>query len=405
VAGFLYPNEGVIEWDLLIVVYPFITGLVAGAFIVSSLYHVFGLTSLRPVARFSLITALAFLLVTPLPLLLHLGRLERAFEMFLTPNLTSAMSAFGYIWLFYLILLLVEVWLVFRPDIVQYAKSSEGLKKTIYSILCLGVYDISEESIAIDKKLIRILAFIGIPAAFLLHGYVGFIFGAVKANPWWSTPLMPIIFLVSAVVSGIALLIVLYVLAMKARKTPLLHDTLRSLALWLGGFLTLALTLESLEVVTMLYESEESWGIIRQLITQKIAITYFGVQFGMGALLPLLLLGSAELIRFNEPVKTVLRFLAAGFVLIGVFAMRWNVVIGGQLISKSLRGFTSYSPTIFGEGGVLIAGGLMLLPFVILAIIVYLIPPWQEEVKFTQPRKPGLSGMSTLNKATEEVGQ
>jgi hypothetical protein len=47
----------------------------------------------------------------------------------------------------------------------------------------------------------------------------------------------------------------------------------------------------------------------------------------------------------------------------------------------------------------------MLLPFVILAIIVYLIPPWQEEVKFTQPRKPGLSGMSTLNKATEEVGQ
>src|SRR4030065_2579302 len=103
-TGFIFPNEGVIEWDLLIVIYPYITGLVAGAFVVSSLYHVFGLTRLKPVARVSLITALAFLLVTPLPLVVHLGRPERALEVFLTPNLTSAMSALGYIWFFYLII-------------------------------------------------------------------------------------------------------------------------------------------------------------------------------------------------------------------------------------------------------------------------------------------------------------
>ena len=105
--GFVYPNEGVVEWDLLIVVYPYITGLVAGAFIVSSLYHVFGLRTFKPVARFSLVMALAFLLVSPLPLLVHLGRPERALEMFLTPNLASAMSAFGYIWLLYLLLVLL----------------------------------------------------------------------------------------------------------------------------------------------------------------------------------------------------------------------------------------------------------------------------------------------------------
>ena len=132
-TGFLFPNEGIIEWDLLIVIYPYITGLVAGAFIVSSLYHVFGITSLKPVARFSLITALAFLLVTPMPLAIHLGRPERALEMFLTPNLNSAMSAFGYIWFFYLLIVLAEVWFVFRPDIVKYVHSSEGLKNTIYS--------------------------------------------------------------------------------------------------------------------------------------------------------------------------------------------------------------------------------------------------------------------------------
>jgi Ni/Fe-hydrogenase subunit HybB-like protein len=340
------------------------------------------MNSLKPVARFSLVTALAFLLVSPLPLLIHLGRPERALEMFLTPNLASAMSAFGYIWLLYLLLVLAEVWLVFRPDIVRYAGSSDGIKKTIYSILALGVYDISEKSLAIDKKLIRALALIGIPAAFLLHGYVGFIFGAVKANPWWSTPLMPVIFLLSAIVSGKALLIVMYVIVTKIRKVPLDYGCLRSLALWLGGFLSLSVVLEGLEVFTMLYESEESWGIISQLITQQIALSYFGIQFILGAIVPFLVLWSLEIIKFDESTKTFLRFLSATLILIGVFAMRWNVVIGGQLLSKSLRGFISYSPPLFGLEGILVATAFMILPFIIIVVIVYFIPPWQEE-----PRK------------------
>jgi Ni/Fe-hydrogenase subunit HybB-like protein len=307
--------------------------------------------------------------------------------MFLTPNLTSAMSAFGYIWFIYLLLVLGEVWLVFRRDIVRYAGSSEGTMKSIYSALALGVYDISEESLAIDKKLIKILAFIGIPAAFLLHGYVGFIFGAVKANPWWSTPLMPIIFLMSATVSGIALLIVLYVIVMKIRKAPLDHDCLRSLALWLVGFLSVNVVLEGLEVFTMLYESEESWGIISQLITQKIGLSYFGIQFIFGSLLPLFVLGSVEIIKLGAREKTALRFLASIFVLIGVFAMRWNVVIGGQLISKSLRGFTSYSPPLLGIDGIVVSTVLMVIPFIILAVLTYLLPPWEEEVKLPERRK------------------
>ncbi len=376
--GFVYPNEVVLEWDLLIVIYPYITGLVAGAFIVSSLYHVFGIAKLKPVARFSLITALAFLLVAPLPLTIHLGRPERALEMFLRPNFTSAMSGFGFIWMLYLLLLLVEIWLIFRPDIVRYAQSSRGIKKTIYSILAVGVYDLSEKSLAIDKKLIKALAMIGIPLASLLHGYVGFIFGAVKANPWWATPLMPIIFLASAIVSGIALLVVLYIVTTKIRKAPLDHDCLRSLANWLGGFLIVSIVLEGLEVISMLYESEESWGIISQLITGKIAVSYFGIQFILGALLPLLMLGLLQVMKLSEQAKTKLRFISAALVLIGVFAMRWNVVIGGQLLSKSLRGFTDYAPPLMGLNGILVSAALMVLPLVILAILAHLIPPWKE---------------------------
>ncbi len=386
-AEFIYPNEAIIEWDLLIVVYPFITGLVAGAFIVSSLYHVFGLNTFKPVARLSLVTALAFLLVCPLPLVIHLGRPERALEMFLRPNLISAMSGFGYIWLFYLLLLLFETWLVFRTDIIKRAGLATGIQKTIYSVLSLGVHDVSEEVLTTDKKLIMLLSMLGIPAACLLHGYVGFIFGAVKANPWWSTPLMPMIFLISAIVSGIALLIVLYVLAMKIRKTPVDHNCLHSLALWLGGFLTLALVLEGLEVLSMSYEGNESWELIYQLITQKIATSYFGIQFVLGTLLSLVLLGGAEVFNLRSQIKQLLRFISSALVLIGVFAMRWNVVIGGQLISKSLRGFTSYSPPLLGIEGILVATGFIILPFIIFAIVIYLFPPWQEEIKLPEPKQ------------------
>ncbi|MFH1646224.1 MAG: NrfD/PsrC family molybdoenzyme membrane anchor subunit [Chloroflexota bacterium] len=387
-TGFIFPNEGVIEWDLLIVIYPYITGLVAGAFVVSSLYHVFGLTRLKPVARFSLITALAFLLVTPLPLVMHLGRPERALEMFLTPNLTSAMSAFGYIWFFYLIILVAEVWLVFRPDIVRYANSSEGTKKTIYTALALGMNTVTEESLTVDRRLIKVLSFIGIPVAFLLHGYVGFIFGAVKANPWWSTPLMPIIFLLSAIVSGIALLIVVYLIVTRLRRAEVEHRCFHFMALWLGGFLTVGVVLEGLEVFSMLYEQEESWQIISQLLTQRIAFTYFGIQFLLGSLLPLLLLAATALFKMEERFKTGLAFISSALVLIGVFAMRWNVVIGGQLISKSLRGFTSYTPPLWGLNGIVVASIILLLPFIVLAVLIYFIPPWQEEIK--PPERRGL---------------
>ena len=70
-----------------------------------------------------------------------------------------------------------------------------------------------------DEKWIFALAVIGIPAAHGLHGYVGFLFGSLKSREWWSSDLMPVVFLFSAIISGVALLIVLYVLSCRLRKT------------------------------------------------------------------------------------------------------------------------------------------------------------------------------------------
>src|SRR3954451_14866465 len=136
VDGFMYPNEVELQWSVLIVLYPYITGLVAGSLILASLERVFQVEAVRPTYRLALLTALAFLLVAPLPLQLHLGHPERSFEMYLTPHTSSAMAMFGFVYLWYLmVVLLVEIWLDYRKEIVLLSRSTTGFMKLIYRML------------------------------------------------------------------------------------------------------------------------------------------------------------------------------------------------------------------------------------------------------------------------------
>ena len=103
-------------------------------------------------------------------------------------------------------------------------------KRALYSVLALGVYDVSDPTLHMDHKITTVLAAIGIPSACILHGYVGFLFGSLKSNPWWSTPLMPIIFLLSAIVSGMAMLVVMYAIEMWRKGRPLDSSCMQSLS-------------------------------------------------------------------------------------------------------------------------------------------------------------------------------
>jgi Ni/Fe-hydrogenase subunit HybB-like protein len=261
-TGYVYPNETVFPWGVLIVVYPYLTGLVAGAFTVSSLYQVFGLKTLRPVAHFALLTSLCTMIFVLLPLLLHLGHPERAFNAVFTPHWTSAMAMFGYFAGFYIILLVLETWFVFRPYMVQQAQQRKDLLGRFYRVLCLGSYDLSEKAMSYDRKWIFALAVTGIPGAHGLHGYVGFLFGSLKSREWWSSDLMPVIFLFSAIISGTALLIVLYVLSCRLRKVRVAEDCVKGMAYTLWGFVMFALLLELVEFGSLVYKGREGIDMI-----------------------------------------------------------------------------------------------------------------------------------------------
>ena len=376
---FIYPNEAELHWGLLIVLYPYITGLVAGAFILASLAKVFKVKEILPTYRLALLTALAFLIVAPMPLQAHLGHPERSFEMYLTPHFKSAMAMFGFVYAWYLALvLLLEIWFEYRADLVRWSRSEKGLKRILHGILTLGSRSLSPEAVAFDRKAVHVITVIGIPSAFLLHGYVGFIFGSIKANPWWSSVLMPIVFLFSAIVSGISLVFLLYYVVTMWRGKRVDMACLNRLATFLLYALIIDFSLEMLDFIHRLYESEESIKILSRMIFSRLFISLTVVQILLGTLIPMVMLAGARFSKLPDELKRLTYFIAALLIQVGIFSIRWNVVIGGQLFSKSLRGLTVYKLELAGQEGLLVGLGFLVLPFLILWVLVKILPPWDE---------------------------
>ena len=396
---FVYPNE-FIYWSIQIVMYPYMTGLVAGAFVLSSLYHVFGQKDLKEIAQFSLVFSLALLPVAAVPLLLHLQQPTRAMEPLLTPHFTSAIAAFGIVFTTYALIVLSEIWFVYRKYFVEQVAElkeksglSNAMKRMVYRVLTIGAYDVSDGAIAVDKKAAKVLAAVGIPVACFLHGYAGFIFGSVKANALWMSPLMPVIFIMSAVVSGIALCMLTYIVIMewqafRQRRGGGVEvageikgaekEVISKAARYLLGFLVAAISLEMLDLIFRGYTAMKSWDILRSVMYGKDFLNIFVLQYTLGNLVPFVLL--------ILPRRTLWRtVLALVLVLFGVFMMRWNVVIGGQAFSLSFSGYMHYEIPIIPHSietfkeGVFGALTVISLPFLFFWIINKFVPSLRRD--------------------------
>ncbi len=405
---FVLPNE-YIYWSIQIVMYPFMTGLVAGAFVLSSLYHVFGVKQLKEISRFSLVFSFALLPVAMMPLLLHLQQPFRGIHVMMTPHFTSAIAAFGIVFMSYAFIVASELWFEYRKHFVLTSQdlaarpeknTFDTLRMHFFKVLTLGAVDISTEAIQKDHNAVKKLATLGIPVACFLHGYAGFIFGSVKANALWMTPLMPVIFICSAVVSGIALCILCYVVTMEIRKfmakrqisrwakdksAPTVeqlesaeNQEISVASNYLLYFMIAAITLEMLDLIFRGYTQVKSWDILREVIMERDFTKIFIMQYAIGNALPFILM--------VLPGRTVRRTtIATVLVIFGVFMMRWNVVIGGQAFSLSFAGFMEYHlpilPTTletFREG---LFGALtvMATPFVIFWFLSKVLPPFLKD--------------------------
>jgi molybdopterin-containing oxidoreductase family membrane subunit len=195
----------VIPWGLWVAAYIFFIGLSAGSFLISSLVYVFGVKRFESIGRIALFQALITLTLALLAIWVDLGHMSRAFNVFAYPNLKSPMAWMIWLYSAYFLLLAVELWFLLRRDLVAGAQRT-GSRARFYKVLSLGTKSTSEESINRDRKVVKVLATIGVPVAIMFHGGVGALFGVVAARPGWNSGLFPILFLLSALASGGALL-------------------------------------------------------------------------------------------------------------------------------------------------------------------------------------------------------
>ncbi|MHA1977363.1 MAG: NrfD/PsrC family molybdoenzyme membrane anchor subunit [Candidatus Hodarchaeales archaeon] len=330
-----------VPMGIWLVLYIFFTGLSAGSFIMSTLAYVFNIERFKPIGRRAVALALILLINAPIFLAFDLGRPERVLNLLLYWNLTSVLAWGSRLLIIYPVICLLYLWALTFVDLVEMAKKSTGLQGKFYNILSLGKTEISEEETEKAKKYARFLGLIGIPTALATHGYTGFLFSAIGAHRLWNTPMMPVLFLSSAIISGAALLTVLVMLTDYFTKSK---DTLptEDWANFLVTFLFVDAILLFAEFTTVYLANVEE-----HLITWNVLLSgqYWGlfwiVELLIGFWIPMVLLLVPRL-RTNK----IAVFISSIFILLGVFAKRINLIIGGQLTTSLTGEVTTYTPSL-----------------------------------------------------------
>jgi molybdopterin-containing oxidoreductase family membrane subunit len=344
-----------VVWGAWVSWYIFFIGVSAGAFLLSSLVYVFNMKKYEPMGRDALLIAAISMILALLFVWIDIARLERGLFVIMYRNFTSILSWEIHFYLIYVILLIVELYFAMRVDLVKMSKSSK-----IYRLLSLGSRDTSEKSISRDKRTLRVLGAIAIPIALAVHGGTGALFSGVKARIYWFSPLVPVIFIVSALVSGTALLIFFKYMRDKTSGREIDKELYLSLGKLLLFFLFVDMFFLFWEYFSGFYGLiPDHLAILNIIMTGNYSWVFWIVQIGLGVALPIIL------IAYSSKTKSVLGIIIGSiFVTLGIAALRHNLVIPALAIPviEGMPTQAIYFPTLiewmssFG----LIALGLLL---------------------------------------------
>ncbi len=331
--GHLSTNYGtVIPWGLWVAAYIYFIGLSAGAFLISSLVYVFNMKRFERIGRLAVFTAVVTLLLALVAIWVDLGHMLRAWHVIAYANFTSPMAWMIWLYSAYFVLLVAELWFILRRDLAAGA-GAPGWRGAAYRLLSLGSRDLSEAAAARDRRVVRVLATIGVPVAIMFHGGVGALFGVVAARPHWHSGMFPILFLLSALVSGGALLTVIAAIFQDGWRRN--RDTALALGQMVLGLLLLDVLFQISEMLVAFYG-----GIPSHIQGLKLVIggPFWGVfwwwQLFLGTLIPVLLL--------VFPTRKDPRWVSLAGLLIaaGFLGVRLNIVIPGLAVEE-IRGLST----------------------------------------------------------------
>lgn len=334
--------SSVTPWGAWVAFYIYFVGLSAGAFLLSSLIFVFGMERYERLGRSALLTAILSMVVALIFVLLDLGRMERNLNALIFFNPYSVLAWEIRFYVVYIALLLAELWFSMRLDLVRESQG-QGLPARVARLLTFGRVDTTPEAERRDRAWLRLLGTIGVPIAiFGVHGGTGSIFAVTGAREFWHSPLFPVIFVVSALVSGTALLTLIYILGSRLRRRPVDAAMVEGLGQLAGMFLLVDLGLEFYEFLVGAYDwSGAAREHLLSLFTGRLAWSFWGVQLFLGSLVPAVLLVHP---RSRHSVRAIAW--ASALIVVGVLAFRFNIVIPPLLVPV-LEGLPrgDYAPT------------------------------------------------------------
>jgi len=365
-------------WGIDVPNYFWFTGSSAAAFIISSFAHVFGFKQFKPIAGFSLLLAFVLLVAAPFNLIDDLKQPGRLVNFFLYgwENFGTSPMKWGVLLLIaYPVLILVEALILYRPYFIKRMEEGRGFSRTFYRWLTLGRTSLDAQSLEKDHRLGFTLGAVGIPLALCVHGYTGYILGAVHANTLWHTPLMPVLFLASAMVSGTGLLLVLLPIFQRffSLSQAIDRSMMATLAKLLAWFIVIDLVVRALWLSFAMPFGMQSRELLYQFFSLHFNMVVY-VEYGLCLILPMIV-GFSKL-RHNLGIVIATGVISA----VGVWLFRWNTVIGGQEIPRSMPGFTQYIPEIFGQNSIVSVASNWGI-FIALLALVAVIFPWDEEME------------------------
>ena len=240
-----------------------------------------------------------------------LGRPERILNILLYFNPTSPMIWDIAIVFVYMAMSAFYVWLYARADL-----SRQGSK------LALGT-GTSERTMAREERVKTAMAWVALPAAIMLHSITAWIFGLQISRGFWYSSIMAPMFIASALVSGLGLVIILALILRRLGRLQFPDDLIAMLGGLLGAFVAVEAFLLLAEYLTALYPgAPEGDAAARMLSGQYLPLFLFEVVVGL--LVPFLILSQRRL-RSNPVWVGV----AAAIGIVGIFVHRLNLVLNG----------------------------------------------------------------------------
>jgi molybdopterin-containing oxidoreductase family membrane subunit len=346
-----------LPWETLIATYIFLVAAGSGLCIVNALGSVFGMQRYEMMTKRMAFLSLTTILFGMLCIVLHLGHPERMpIYNAISPNFRSAISWMGLLYTIYMAVVVVEIWLLTRPDVIRHSRDATGWVKKILEILALEKRRGTRiGSLLEDPRLPRILGTLAFVSGASALSTLGSVFAHSESRALWYGPYYPVYFLVSAIFSGIAFLLVVTIVSYRVQgdeMQPRLKALIFEMSQVLAVVLAAGLVLITYRVASGLFDPANH-GPVMLLLKGPFSPGFWIFEVSLMSVLPVFVL-----IRAASKKSLVNVLTGSLMVLIGTYVMRYQFVVAGQIYPNIPQGVPSYWPTkmeAFLVGGVFAA--------------------------------------------------